>query len=156
RAARGRARRGLRRAVTRHGRHRRRADRRRGGVSRQGHGAAHRRRRRGGGARRRVEARPEPGRAGCERSVAGAAAGDRGRGVAVAAPPLNVVTGVFSYTGRAIARELLARGERVRSLSRRDAPGDPLRPSVEVAPLRFDDSLGDSLRGATALYNTYW
>ena len=74
----------------------------------------------------------------------------------MAAPPLNVVTGVFSYTGRAIARELLARGERVRSLSRRDAPGDPLRPSVEVAPLRFDDSLGDSLRGATALYNTYW
>jgi uncharacterized protein YbjT (DUF2867 family) len=70
---------------------------------------------------------------------------------------LNAVTGVFSYTGRAIAVELLARGERVRSLSRRDAPGDPLRPQVDVAPLRFDAAaLEDALRGAQTLYNTYW
>jgi NADH dehydrogenase len=74
----------------------------------------------------------------------------------VASAPLNAVTGVFSYTGRAIATELLTRGERVRSLSRRDAPGDPLRPRVEVAPLCFDDSLADALRGASTLYNTYW
>jgi NADH dehydrogenase len=66
---------------------------------------------------------------------------------------VNAVTGVFSYTGRAIAEELLARGERVRSLSRRDAPDDPLRSKVEVAPLRFD---GMGLDGVTTLYNTYW
>jgi NADH dehydrogenase len=66
---------------------------------------------------------------------------------------VNAVTGVFSYTGRAIAEELLARGERVRSLSRRDAPDDPLRAKVEVAPLRFD---GPGLDGVTTLYNTYW
>ena len=72
-------------------------------------------------------------------------------------PRLNAVTGVFSYTGRAIAAELLARGERVRSLSRRDAPDDPLRPQVEVAPLRFDAAaLENALRGAQTLYNTYW
>jgi NADH dehydrogenase len=69
---------------------------------------------------------------------------------------VNAVTGVFSYTGRAIAEELLARGEEVRTLSRSDAPGDPLREQVEVAPLRFDESLGESLRGIRTLYNTYW
>ena len=75
----------------------------------------------------------------------------------MAAPPLSAVTGVFSYTGRAIAEELLARGEAVRSLSRRDAPHDPLRARVDVAPLRFEPaSLDDALRDATTLYNTYW
>jgi NADH dehydrogenase len=62
----------------------------------------------------------------------------------------------MSYTGRAIAEELLSRGETVRSLSRRDDPTDPLRGRIDVAPLRFDDSLAESLRGASALYNTYW
>jgi uncharacterized protein YbjT (DUF2867 family) len=77
--------------------------------------------------------------------------------VAVAPTRLNAVTGVFSYTGRAIAGELLARGERVRSLSRRDAPDDPLRASVDVALLRFEpDALEGALRGARTLYNTYW
>jgi NADH dehydrogenase len=69
---------------------------------------------------------------------------------------VNAVTGVFSYTGRAIAEELLAQGEQVRTLSRADAPGDPLRDEVELAPLRFDESLGESLRGVRTLYNTYW
>jgi uncharacterized protein YbjT (DUF2867 family) len=66
---------------------------------------------------------------------------------------VNVVTGAFSFIGRAIAEELLARGERVRSLSRRDAPDDPLRKKIEFAALRFDEP---DLEGATALYNTYW
>jgi NADH dehydrogenase len=66
---------------------------------------------------------------------------------------VNVVTGAFSYTGRAIAEALLARGEPVRTLSRRDAPGDPLRTRIEVAPLRFD---GTGLADVRALYNTYW
>jgi len=70
----------------------------------------------------------------------------------VAPARLNAVTGVFSYTGRAIAEELLARGEAVRSLSRRDAPGDPLRARVDVAPLFAEESLA----GAHTLYNTYW
>jgi NADH dehydrogenase len=69
---------------------------------------------------------------------------------------VNAVTGVFSYTGRAIAEELLARGERVRTLSRSDAPDDPLRDRVELAPLRFDETLLGSLAGVRTLYNTYW
>jgi uncharacterized protein YbjT (DUF2867 family) len=74
--------------------------------------------------------------------------------MAAAAARLNVVTGAFSYTGRAIAEELLARGERVRSLSRRPAAaGDPLAGRVEVAPLDFHRP---ALTGAVTLYNTYW
>ena len=71
-------------------------------------------------------------------------------------PELDVVTGAFSYTGRHIAEALLARGRRVRTLTRRPDPSHPLATRVEVAPLEFDDSLGESLRGADTLYNTYW
>jgi uncharacterized protein YbjT (DUF2867 family) len=74
--------------------------------------------------------------------------------MAAAAARLSVVTGAFSYTGRAIAEELLARGERVRSLSRRPpAAGDPLAGRVDVAPLDFH---APELMDAVALYNTYW
>ncbi|HEV7640456.1 MAG TPA: NAD(P)H-binding protein [Gaiellaceae bacterium] len=69
---------------------------------------------------------------------------------------MNAVTGVFSYTGRAIAEELLSRGEGVRTLSRADKPGDQLRNDVEFAPLRFDAALTASLDGVRTLYNTYW
>ena len=71
---------------------------------------------------------------------------------------MDVVTGAFSYTGRAIAEELLARRRRVRTLTRRDAPDDPLAARVERAPLQFADeaALRESLAGAETLYNTYW
>jgi len=69
---------------------------------------------------------------------------------------LDVVTGAFSYTGRHIAEALLARGRRVRILTRRPDPSHPLAASVEVSPFVFDDSLVDSLHGADTLYNTYW
>jgi uncharacterized protein YbjT (DUF2867 family) len=69
---------------------------------------------------------------------------------------LDVVTGAFSYTGRHIADALLARGRRVRTLTRRPDPSHPLAGRVEVAPLRFDESLAESLHGADTLYNTYW
>ena len=70
---------------------------------------------------------------------------------------LDVVTGAFSYSGRAIARALIAKGRSVRTVT-----GHPDRgvghPDIEVRPLDFDDQLGlvESLRGATTLYNTYW
>jgi uncharacterized protein YbjT (DUF2867 family) len=69
---------------------------------------------------------------------------------------LDVVTGAFSYTGRWIAEALLERGRRVRTLTRKDAPAHPLAGRVETAPLRFDEALVESLRGADTLYNTYW
>lgn len=70
---------------------------------------------------------------------------------------VDVVTGAFSYSGAAIARDLQASGRRVRTLT-----GHPDRApkgtSIEVRPLDFDDPIGlaGSLRGAATLYNTYW
>ena len=56
---------------------------------------------------------------------------------------MEVVTGAFSYTGRAIAEELLRRGASVRTLTRRDAPADPLATRIERAPLRDDRDRGE-------------
>lgn len=70
----------------------------------------------------------------------------------------DVVTGAFSFTGRFIARRLLADGRPIRTLT-----NHPRRPGadeikVDVAPLQFSNypALVDSLRGADVLYNTYW
>jgi NADH dehydrogenase len=67
----------------------------------------------------------------------------------------DVVTGAFGYSGAAIARELMAVGHRVRTLTNHSAgSGSP----IEARPLDFTDQAGlvDALRGATTLYNTYW
>jgi NADH dehydrogenase len=71
---------------------------------------------------------------------------------------LHVVTGAFGFSGRYIARRLLSEGRRVRTLTNKPANGDPLASRIGVRPLRFDDrtALVESLRGAAALYNTYW
>jgi NADH dehydrogenase len=71
---------------------------------------------------------------------------------------MDVVTGAFSFTGRAIAEELLDRGRQVRTLTRRDAPGDPLAARIERAELQFRDeeALRRALEGADTLFNTYW
>jgi NADH dehydrogenase len=70
---------------------------------------------------------------------------------------VDVVTGAFSYSGAAIARDLQAAGRGVRTVT-----GHPQRrPSnspIEVRPLQFGDprELVESMRGAETLYNTYW
>jgi uncharacterized protein YbjT (DUF2867 family) len=71
---------------------------------------------------------------------------------------VDVVTGVFSFTGRAIAEELLVRGRKVRTLTRRDAAGDPLAARIERAELQFRDeeALRSALVGVDTLFNTYW
>ncbi len=70
---------------------------------------------------------------------------------------MNVVTGVFSFTGRYIAERLLAEGEPVKTLSRKPDPGHPLSDRVSFGPLQFDeDELTKELRGAETLFNTYW
>lgn len=72
--------------------------------------------------------------------------------------PLDVVTGAFSYTGAAIAGQLLERGRRVRTLTGHPDRRHRLRSRVETTSYRFDDldALTASLQGATTLYNTYW
>ncbi len=75
-------------------------------------------------------------------------------------PRVDVVTGAFSYTGRFIARRLLADGRRVRTLTNHTRrPGtEDLLEHLEVEPLQFEDHtrLLVALRGAGTLYNTYW
>jgi uncharacterized protein YbjT (DUF2867 family) len=70
---------------------------------------------------------------------------------------LDVVTGAFSYSGRAIAAALLDAGRQVRTITGhpdRAPEGSP----ISTRPLDFGDPTGlrSSLDGATTLYNTYW
>jgi uncharacterized protein YbjT (DUF2867 family) len=71
--------------------------------------------------------------------------------------PVDVVTGAFSYSGAAIARELLASGRQVRTLTGHPDRA-PAGTDIDVRLLNFDDpgELADSLQGARTLYNTYW
>ena len=73
-------------------------------------------------------------------------------------PGFDVVTGAFGFTGRAIARRLLAEERRVRTLTNHAQPPGTEDVKVDVAPLQFADraALVESLRGADVLYNTYW
>jgi uncharacterized protein YbjT (DUF2867 family) len=69
----------------------------------------------------------------------------------------DVVTGAFSYSGAAIASELLATGHQVRTLT--GHPGRaPAGTQVDVRPLNFADpaALTRDLAGAHTLYCTYW
>jgi NADH dehydrogenase len=74
------------------------------------------------------------------------------------APPVDVITGAFGYTGAQIARGLIAAGRNVRTLTNHPKPDDAASQSIQVAPLSFDNpaELQRSLEGAEVLYNTYW
>jgi uncharacterized protein YbjT (DUF2867 family) len=70
----------------------------------------------------------------------------------------DVVTGAYSFTGRFIARRLMAQERAIKTLTnhpQRDGAEDI---NAEVAPLQFADrdALVESMRGAEVLYNTYW
>jgi NADH dehydrogenase len=71
---------------------------------------------------------------------------------------MQVVTGALGYTGRSIAEQLIARGERVRTLTNSPGRPNPFGNALEVMPLAFDDAnaLARSLDGCEVLYNTYW
>jgi len=74
-----------------------------------------------------------------------------------APPQTDVVTGAFSYSGAAIARELRAAGHQVRTLT--GHPGRaPADSGIDVRPLAFADpgALERDLAGAHTLYCTYW
>lgn len=71
---------------------------------------------------------------------------------------LHVVTGAFGFSGRHIAQRLLDRGHQVRTLTSRAPDDGPFGDRIEAVPFHWDDpaSLAADLRGATAIYNTYW
>ena len=68
------------------------------------------------------------------------------------------VTGAFSYTGKYVARILLERGCRVRTLTGHPGRQNPFGEAVEVFPYNFDrpDQIRKSLLGTSTLINTYW
>jgi len=69
----------------------------------------------------------------------------------------TAVTGAFSYSGKYIARRLLAQGDEVLTLTGHPERPDPFAGKVRAFPLNFDlQSLTDSLAGVETLYNTYW
>ena len=72
--------------------------------------------------------------------------------------PLDLVTGAFGFTGRAIAERLLADGRQVRTLTRRTGVGDPLADRVDVRGFGggTEAELVDAFEGVETLYNTYW
>lgn len=71
---------------------------------------------------------------------------------------LDVVTGAFSNSGSAIARLLMERGRKVRTLTGHPERAEGHDQQVEIRPLSFDDpvELAHSLEGSTTFYNTYW
>ena len=73
-------------------------------------------------------------------------------------PKTHVVTGAAGYTGKYIARLLLARGDEVRSLTGHPERPNPFDRPIETVPFAFDDpdALTRSLEGADTLFNTYW
>ena len=75
-----------------------------------------------------------------------------------AAPPLDLVTGAFSYSGSRIAQRLLDAGRRVRTLTFHPDRAHPLQARVQAFAYRFDDpdALARTLDGVSTLYNTYW
>lgn len=68
------------------------------------------------------------------------------------------VTGAFGYSGRYIAKRLLAAGHEVISLTNSPGRPNPFGDQVRAAAFNFDNpaALRESLRGVNTLINTYW
>jgi len=73
-------------------------------------------------------------------------------------PETSVVTGAFSFTGKYIARQLLALGVPVKTLTGHPHRVHPFGKAIPAMPFHFDDpqALVASLAGAGTLYNTFW
>lgn len=71
---------------------------------------------------------------------------------------LHAVTGALGYSGQQIARLLLERGDRVRTLTNSPRRPNPFAGNIEIHPLAFEDrgALRRSLEGVDTLVNTYW
>ena len=71
---------------------------------------------------------------------------------------MSVVTGAFSFTGKYIAKRLLAAGGRVKTLTGHPNRPNPFGGKVTPVPFNFDNrgALAKSLKEAFCLYNTYW
>ena len=73
-------------------------------------------------------------------------------------PSLHAVTGAFGYSGKYIARRLLAAGRRVITLTNSTDRANEFGGQIRAFLFYFDrpDELAASLAGVEVLYNTYW
>ncbi len=71
---------------------------------------------------------------------------------------VNVVTGAFSYTGRAISRKLLEVGKGVKTFTHHFEWAADFADRITAHPYIFDnpEEIVAAMRGAEVLYNTYW
>lgn len=71
---------------------------------------------------------------------------------------IHIVTGAFGYSGKYIAKRLLEKGYRVKTLTNSINRSNPFGQKIEASPFNFEnpDKLIKSLEGGTVLYNTYW
>jgi uncharacterized protein YbjT (DUF2867 family) len=70
----------------------------------------------------------------------------------------HIVTGAYGFTGKHVARMLLEKGLRVKTLTNHPLIDDIIHGNVEALPFSFDDpaKLTNSLKNCEVLYNTYW
>jgi len=71
---------------------------------------------------------------------------------------VDAVTGAFGYSGKYIARKLLAAGHSVITLTNSTERANEFNGQVRAVPFHFDrpDELARSLENVDVLYNTYW
>jgi NADH dehydrogenase len=70
----------------------------------------------------------------------------------------HAVTGAFGYSGKYIARKLLAAGQTVITLTNSIDRANEFGGQIKAQPYHFDNpgALARSLEGVQVLYNTYW
>ena len=68
------------------------------------------------------------------------------------------VTGAFSYTGKYITQQLLARGDEVITLTGHPDNSNPFDDQVQAYPFSFEnpEKMAEILAGVELLFNTYW
>ena len=71
---------------------------------------------------------------------------------------MDVVTGSFGYIGKYITRELLERGQEVKTITTHPDKPNPFGERVEASAYHFEnpEKLTRYLEGCETLYNTYW
>ncbi len=71
---------------------------------------------------------------------------------------IHAVTGAFGYSGKYIAKRLLANGHKVITLTNSTDRENEFNGQVTAVPFNFEDpaQLEKSLQGVQVLYNTYW
>jgi uncharacterized protein YbjT (DUF2867 family) len=80
------------------------------------------------------------------------------REVAMSEGSIHAVTGAFGYSGKYIARRLLAAGRSVITLTNSTDRANEFGGRIPAYPFHFDqpDELARTLEGVDVLYNTYW